>query len=107
MARFLYAGLKICYLESMDQIIKPLFWDAEEKDIDFDAHASYVIERVLEHGDPAQVRWLFGRYSSGAIKSVAETSRSLSLRSRNYWRIKLKIWTPQRSVPLRSAIWQY
>lgn len=87
--------------------MRPLFWDAAEKDIDFEAHASYVIERVLEHGNDAQVQWLLKRYASDAIRSVVETSRGLSARSRNYWRMKLNLWIPQQSVPRRSAIWKY
>lgn len=91
----------------MDQIIQSLFWDAADEDIDFNAHAPYVMERVLEHGNDAQVQWLFKRYSSDAIRAVVEASRGLSARSRNYWRMKLNLWIPQQSVPRRSAIWKY
>ena len=90
----------------MEEIIRPLFWDADEKEIDFDAQAAYVIERVLEHGNDAQAAWLFGRYPSDTIQRVVEISRGLSAKSRQYWLVKFGLWNTQLSAPQRSAIWK-
>ena len=34
----------------MEQFSPHLFWDVRKEDIDLDAHAQYVIQRVLEYG---------------------------------------------------------
>jgi len=72
------------------KVLKPLFWDADWSKIDLEKHKTYVIERVLELGDPDAVRWLFSVYSDAEIKSVLETSRNISTKSVNYWTIILK-----------------
>ena len=36
--------------EYMEQFSPHLFWDVRKEDIDLDAHAQYVIQRVLEYG---------------------------------------------------------
>lgn len=102
-----YAAWEICYNGRMDKIVRSLFWDADINDLDPARHAPYVIERVLEHGDEVQVRWLFGQYSPEAIRRVVETTRRLSPRSLNYWLVKFKLWKAEQSIPRHSAIWKY
>ena len=36
--------------EYMEQFSPHLFWDVRKEDINLDAHAQYVIQRVLEYG---------------------------------------------------------
>jgi len=107
----MYTVAEICYTPyNMDEVVRPLFWDTDANTVDFVSHAPYVIERVLEHGNDAQAAWLFSRYSREAIRRVVETSRQLSPRSENYWRIKFDLPSKRLSVPSispRSPIWRY
>jgi len=70
--------------------LRPLFWDIDWSKIDLEKHKTYVIERVLELGDPEAVGWLFSVYSDAEIKRVLETSRNISAKSANYWTIILE-----------------
>lgn len=65
------------------------FWDADLSKLDLEKNKEAIIERILELGDEKAVRWLFSTYSLVEIKSVAEESRGLSAKSRNFWRIIL------------------
>lgn len=68
----------------------PFFWDTDWSKIDLKKHRVYIIERILELGDPAAVRWLFSTYSDAELKRVVKTSRNISAKSANYWTIILK-----------------
>ncbi len=63
-----------------------LFWDADKTGIDVKRHARYVICRVLDFGDTAEVRWLFDTYGEEAIKQVVASNPKLQPKSLNYWR---------------------
>jgi hypothetical protein len=63
-----------------------LFWDADKSGIDVRLHARYVICRVLDFGDSAEVRWLFDTYDEDAIKQVVASHPHLHPKSLNYWR---------------------
>jgi len=39
-----------------------LFWDVDPKTIDPEKHSRYIIERILDLGEPEEVRWLFHQY---------------------------------------------
>ncbi|NIS75499.1 MAG: hypothetical protein GTO08_09515 [Deltaproteobacteria bacterium] len=66
---------------------KDLFWDTSPSRIHLGKHARYVIERVLEYGGLDAFHWLQLVYPSRKIIEVLHTSRGLSEKSRNYWRI--------------------
>jgi len=73
-------------------IIKELgrfFWDVEPQSLDLERHKTYIIERLLELGDEAAVRWLFATYPKDDIRAVLRASRSLTSKSRNFWWIRL------------------
>src|SRR3989344_4639191 len=44
-----------------------LFWDVRPENIDLNKNSSYVIERVLEHGNDREVHWLSHAYSADFI----------------------------------------
>ena len=69
--------------------VQKYYWDVPLESIDLNAHRRYVITRLLELGDEVAIAWLLCQYSGTEIKSVIETSRELSPKSRNYWRLKL------------------
>jgi len=71
--------------------LKRFFWDTPVESIDRDAHKNYIIARILELGDEAAVEWLDHQYSKTDVRRVVRTSRSLSLKSSNYWKLKYKV----------------
>jgi len=68
-----------------DHVLK-LFWDTDKSGIDVDKHARYIICRVLDFGDTAEIRWLFDTYGEDAIRQVAASNPPLHPKSLNYWR---------------------
>lgn len=61
------------------------FWDINSVELDISAHPRYVIERILEYGDFPELRWLFARFSREEIVGALKRSRTLTLRSANFW----------------------
>lgn len=68
--------------------LKRFFWDTPVESIDRDTNKNYIIARILELGDEAAVEWLGRQYSKNDLRKVVRTSRSLSPKSSNYWRLK-------------------
>ncbi|MFA4818325.1 MAG: hypothetical protein WC621_00610 [Patescibacteria group bacterium] len=68
-----------------------LFWDIDRDSLNFKKHRQFVIERVLKFGDSSDWQAIKQFYGLPAIKKVAQTSRDLDDKSRNFWRIMLKI----------------
>ncbi len=64
-----------------------LFWDVDPGSIDLRKNARFVIERILEHGDIAALRWIRSLYPDRAILETCETSRKISRKSKDFWRI--------------------
>ncbi len=81
----------------MKQAIKPmkfrqtLFWDVNPKNIDVKKNARYIIERVLEFGEPGEVGWVLRYYPKHTIKKVIGLPRvQLSPKSKALWSLILK-----------------
>lgn len=67
-----------------------LFWDVDPKTIDPEKHSRYIIERILNFGEPEEVRWLFQRYSKDEIKQVMNLPRSqVDAKSKALWSLLL------------------
>lgn len=71
------------------QDLRPFFWDVEIAQIDLQKNRDYLIERILELGDSAAVKWLFSTYPLTDIKGSLAQSRVLSKKSRNFWELVL------------------
>ena len=65
------------------------FWDVDPAGLDPFRHKSYIIERILEFGDEKATRWLLDTFSRDDIAAILESSRSLSIKSRDFWRLRL------------------
>ncbi len=65
------------------------FWDSDPRDLEPRRNAAFIMERLLEFGDEKAVRWLFLTYSRDEIAAILQASRSLSLKSRSFWRLRL------------------
>jgi hypothetical protein len=78
-------------VKSLEDSLKPFFWDTDLSKIDLKENSRYVIQRILEFGDEASVQWLFSHYSHEEIKRVLKGSKKISKKSRNFWTIILGI----------------
>ncbi len=65
--------------------VRPLFWDTDVGRFDPISYPMYTIERVLEHGDEADVAWLLRVFTRQQIQEVLRTDRRLSRRSAGFW----------------------
>lgn len=54
-----------------------LFWDVYREEIDMDAHASFMVQRVLEYGTIDDWRLLRSYYGLDHIVSLCKAMRSL------------------------------
>jgi len=69
--------------------LRRFFWDVDPVGLDPLRHKAYIIDRILEFGDEKAVRWLFKAYTRDDITAILESSRSLSVKSRNFWHLRL------------------
>lgn len=69
--------------------LERFFWDVDSVGLDPFRHKAYIIDRILEFGDEKAVRWLFETYTRDDITAILESDRSLSVKSRNFWRLRL------------------
>ena len=68
-----------------------LFWDINPNKIDIKKNARYIIERILELGQPDDVAWMFRQYSKSDIKKVINLPRNqISPKSKALWTLILK-----------------
>ena len=74
----------------MDKAIfhRRIFWDVDFDKLDYDAKASFVIERVFERGDVPDIRNCRRYYGDDKVKEVLTKAK----------------WLPKESVYLASAI---
>jgi hypothetical protein len=52
---------------SIPQSLAPFFQEYSLRDLDPETAAATIIERTLQFGSRAEIRWLFGRYSGAQI----------------------------------------
>ena len=74
----------------LPQFLKKYFWDADVARIT-EKNASYVIGRILEHGDVQAVQWLFAHAEKADVEKTLMRRRGFSPRTANFWRIILGI----------------
>ena len=73
----------------IDKNLYPFFWDIDPTHLDIRKYKDYIIERLLELGDEKAVQWLFMNYTEREIRKVLFKSRSLSVKSRRFWKLFL------------------
>lgn len=59
------------------QLSEHLFWDVVREEVDMEAHASFVVQRVLEYGTLADWRLLRDYYGLDYIVSLCQAMRTL------------------------------
>ncbi|MBX5464887.1 MAG: nucleotidyl transferase AbiEii/AbiGii toxin family protein [Clostridia bacterium] len=62
-----------------------LFWDVPEEAIDWEAHAEWVIARVLERGTPEELEACIRQYGWARVERVALHQRGLPDHIRAFW----------------------
>lgn len=68
-----------------------LFWDVDQKKLDSEKHARYIIERILEFGNDKEVKWLFRHYSRDLIGDTIRRSRGvLHEKTKALWTLVLQ-----------------
>ncbi len=70
----------------MQAITKPvfqkrIFWDVNFEALDYDAKASFIIERVFDRGDVDDIRQCRRYYGDEKIKTVLTNAKWLSLKT--------------------------
>ncbi|PIP57775.1 hypothetical protein COX03_01290 [Candidatus Woesebacteria bacterium CG22_combo_CG10-13_8_21_14_all_39_10] len=61
------------------------FWDVDPTKVNLHRGADFVVKRILEHGQTADLRWVVNRYGTGAIKQVLFKYRDLSRKTGLFW----------------------
>jgi len=69
----------------------PFFWDVDFQMLSIDKSSYFIISRLMEHGDEEAIIFLLKTYSKKKMTAVLNKSRSISRRSRNFWRIILDV----------------
>ncbi len=72
--------------ECMEQFSPHLFWDVRKEDINLDAHAQYVIQRVLEYGLLGDWNLIKSYYG---LPKIVETAKGLSCCPMTWCRARL------------------
>lgn len=77
-----------------------VLWDVDLQRTDTRQHQDFIIERVLEYGNAASIRWLSEHYDPPSIAQVVRTSRRLSPRT-------VALWTTHFNLqPREVRAWQ-
>ena len=77
---------------SIPEELRWLFWETAPEELDAEAHADYILPRILEHGCLAEVQWAMGRYGLERIhRFLREVGHpELSERTVGFWRAVFK-----------------
>jgi len=89
------------------------FWECRPETIDTQAHAPFVLERILDYGSLAAVRWALRTYGPEQVKEFLRVRgvRTLSRKTLGFWTLLLGIEGEacfERSSLIRSRpFWDY
>jgi hypothetical protein len=92
---------------------RPLFWDVRPEEIDPDAHAPFVLERLLEYGSLAAVRWTLRAYGRDRIADFlrGRGRRTLSRKTLAFWTLILGLEGEEcfqtSSLRCSRPLWDY
>jgi len=77
--------------DELPGLLRPFFWDVDFRTLSIDRSSYFIISRLMEHGDEAAMSFLLKTYSRETMIDVLRTSRVLSRRSGNFWKILLGV----------------
>jgi len=61
------------------------FWDVDAKKVNPSTHPYYVINRLLDKGNLAAVKWVRKNFPERLIKETIKTKRDFSFSTVNFW----------------------
>ena len=89
--------------------LEPLLQEYDFSELDLEQHAVTIIERTLEHGGRAEVRWMLRTYGVERVRAVVRDrgARRLSPRSFALWRLVLRVesWRPHPWPDAARGLW--
>jgi len=98
---------------SLPKFLKSCFWDIDFDKLNPQKYPYFVIERILEYGKKKDVDWLAKNFPKNTIKETIISSRSLSLKSANFWALVLNLdrnkvlCLKKSSAKKQSKIWPH
>ncbi len=72
---------------ALPEHLRPYFWDTDFDTLDLARHRRFIAERLMDRTTPGGFHWLLAHYSRTELRDIAATSRRLSARDRDFWRI--------------------
>ena len=97
----------------MPHFLKEYFWDVDFEKIDPNKYRSYIVKRILNYGDERAITWLTKHFSKDEQIKTLTSSRDLSPRSANFWRLILDIpkgkvkCLQKQSLRKQEQLWPY
>lgn len=73
----------------LPEALRPYFWDIDLDKLVMLAHRRFIGERLLEKTTPDTFRFLLESFSRSELLKIAEESRRLHARDRDFWRLYL------------------
>ena len=70
--------------------LKRYFWDVDPGELSFEENSRFIAERILNLGNPEDVKWLFSRIDIQYIRTLVKNSRNLNNKTRNFWQTMLR-----------------
>lgn len=88
-----------------------IFWDVNLKKNK--KEGPFIIGKILEYGDPDDIKWMFKNFKMPEIKKVVLAKKDLSPVSANFWALFLHL--PKNKIPclktsyrkMRKSHWPY
>lgn len=74
---------------TLPEALRPYFWDTDFDKLDMLAHRRFIAERLLEKTTPDSFRFLIESFGRSELLKIAEGSRWLHDRDRDFWRLYL------------------
>lgn len=88
-------------MTGLPDTVRWLFWDVDPADVDLEAHADFVLPRVLEKGRLVDVRWAIATYGLERIHAFFRDvgHPELSERTIHFWRAYFEDDEPWATPP--------
>lgn len=83
-------------MKTLPKTAKKYFWDIDFKKLKLPEDNHYVVKRLLDYGDIANLRWLLKNVKPDIIREVLFREKGLSPKSAAFWALFLNI--PENKV---------
>ena len=84
-----------------------LFWDVDPDQIDVEAHAAFLIARIMDRGAMKDVRWAWEHYGAARIQEVLTTAPVLHKKTISFFALQFGIPRENfRAFRRKTARWE-